>query len=331
MDVPDNKDDCAKWLRERGITTTGTLTELQMRIRKFNLYPSLSEKLKKKNEKNYSFETSLDPLTIPPPSAAWNSNETQYPTVTETMFKTFASKQREASLGQQDKAYKMLASRKITSVKIIKVDRYNTFVKGYVKISYGVQSHRAVVLFCSLVPSKAYCQCAIGVSGLCCHVQAVLLFLKHYTNTKEKILELTCTQQIQKWHKRPKKGMSVPMLPLRELKLTSAKSEKALIKSAKMVSSPNNIDQSRGKHKRDILKMKMEIDEKINKMNISFEHHCLTVMRNSEAGKNTSLLSHLSYKHSAKAAGFLADHDYCIKNLSFDSEIIYSSWEVGND
>ena len=123
MDVPDNKDDCTKWLRERGISTIGTLTEVQMRIRKFNLYPSLSEKLKKKNEKNYSFETSLDPLTIPPPSAAWISNEIQYPTVTETMFKKYASNKREASLGQQDKAYKMLASKKITSVKILKVDR----------------------------------------------------------------------------------------------------------------------------------------------------------------------------------------------------------------
>ena len=90
MDVPDNKDDCAKWLRERGTSTTGTLTELQMRIRKFNLYPSLSKKLKKKNETNYSFDTSLDPLTIPPPSAAWNTNEIQYPTVTETMFEIYA-------------------------------------------------------------------------------------------------------------------------------------------------------------------------------------------------------------------------------------------------
>ena len=217
----------------------------------------------------------------------------------------------------------MLASRKITSVKILKVDGYNTFVKGCVKKSYGVQSHRAVVLFSSLIPSKAYCECPIGVSGLCCHVLAVLLYLKHYTSTKEKILELTCTQQIQKWHKRSKKGMSIPMLPLRELKLTSAKSDKALIKKAKIVSSPKP---SGNKYKRDVLKMKMEIDEKINKMNISFEHHCLTLLRNSEAGKNTSLLSHLSYKHSAKAAGFLADHDYCIKNVSFDSEIIRSSY-----
>ena len=61
MDVPGNKEDCTKWLRDRGISTTGTLAEVQMRIRKFNLYPKLAEKLKKKTEKNYCFETSLDP------------------------------------------------------------------------------------------------------------------------------------------------------------------------------------------------------------------------------------------------------------------------------
>ena len=160
-----------------------------MRIRKFNLYPSLAKKLKEKSEKKFSFETSLDPSNIPLPSAAWDAKETNYPTVTETMFNEFVSKKREASLGQQEKAYKMLASRKITSVKVFKTDRCNTFVKWYVKKSYGAQSNPAVVLFRLSVPSKAHCECAIGVSGLCCHVQAVLLFLKHYTNTKEKILE----------------------------------------------------------------------------------------------------------------------------------------------
>ena len=100
----------------------------------------------------------------------------------------------------------------------------------------GHRVDQLFILFCSLVPSKAHCECAIGVSGLLYVAMfKQCYYLQHYTNTKEKILELTCTQQIQTWHKKGKKGLSVPMLPLREIRLPSAKSQKALIKSAKVV------------------------------------------------------------------------------------------------
>ena len=64
---------------------------------------------------------------------------------------------------------------------------------------------------------KATCRCPVGLSGVCCHILALLLYLKHYTDTEEKILELTCTQQLQKWHRRSKKG-SIPMASLNEIK-----------------------------------------------------------------------------------------------------------------
>ena len=41
----------------------------------------------------------------------------------------------------------------------------------------------------------------------------------------EKILELTCTQQLQKWHRRSMKG-SIPMVPLNEIKRKSASMRK---------------------------------------------------------------------------------------------------------
>ena len=59
------------------------------------------------------------------------------------------------------------------------------------------------------------------VSVMCCQVLALLLFLKHFYETKVKILSLTCTEQLQKWHCRSKKG-SIPMVPLCHIKLTSA-------------------------------------------------------------------------------------------------------------
>ena len=62
------------------------------------------------------------------------------------------------------------------------------------------QWHR-IVFFNGLTPKKAHCSCPVGASGLCCHVLALMLFLKHYHDTSEKIFELTCTQQLQKWHR----------------------------------------------------------------------------------------------------------------------------------
>ena len=76
-----------------------------------------------------------------------------------------------------------------------------------IKKSYGTQIRPAVVLFPDSIPQTVHCSCPVGLSGLCCHVLAVLLYLKHYSDTKEKLLELTCTHQLQKWHR------SIPMVP----------------------------------------------------------------------------------------------------------------------
>ena len=61
------KDECITWLKNRGISTSGSLQELKMRINRFKLYPLLAEKLRLKTEKNFNFGTSLDPVNIPPP------------------------------------------------------------------------------------------------------------------------------------------------------------------------------------------------------------------------------------------------------------------------
>ena len=63
-----------------------------MKIRVFKLYPSLTEKLKKIAERNFSFYTSLNPADIPQMTAAWKSKEELYLRVTAAIFKTYASK-----------------------------------------------------------------------------------------------------------------------------------------------------------------------------------------------------------------------------------------------
>ena len=72
------------------------------------------------------------------------------------------------------------------------------FVRTMIEYSHGTTIAPAVVLFQSFLLQKATCSCLVGLSGLCCHILALLLFLKHYTDTNEKILELTFTEQLQK-------------------------------------------------------------------------------------------------------------------------------------
>ena len=207
-----SKSQCLEWLANHGLAISWTHNEMKQRINKFLLYPSLVEKLHKKATKSFNFVTSLHPNNIPLLSNEWSVNTKLYPIISEKDFSSYASKKFEGSLGQQKKAHQMLHSRKIVSVKSFN-DSGNLFVRALIKKSYGHEARPAIVLFINNKPVRGYCECPVGVSGLCCHVLCLLLYLIHYENTNEKILELTCTEVLQKWHKRSKKG-SVPILPL---------------------------------------------------------------------------------------------------------------------
>ena len=64
-----------------------------------------------------------------------------------------------------------------------------------IKDSYGTTIQPVLVSFQNSLPRKATCSCPVGLSGFGCRIFGLLLllFLKHYTDTNEKILELTCT------------------------------------------------------------------------------------------------------------------------------------------
>ena len=80
------KKDCIKWITDHGLSTSGTLDELHIRINKFKLYPSLTEKLKRKAERIFVFKTFLDPTNIPPLTAPWTSDDSLYPYITSSIF-----------------------------------------------------------------------------------------------------------------------------------------------------------------------------------------------------------------------------------------------------
>ena len=78
----------------------------------------------------------------------------------------------------------MLQSIKIVTVKTIH-KQSEIFVRAMIKKSYGTTIRPAVLLFQHSLPQKATCSRPVGLSGLYCHLLALSLFLKHYTDTNE--------------------------------------------------------------------------------------------------------------------------------------------------
>ena len=296
--------EAVEWLRDIGLAVNGTKEELQCRIKKYIRYPKLVNKLKTKCRSQFKFSCSLDPLCIPPITAKWKTNYESLPIITLEAFKVYASHKKEGSLGQQEKAYRMIHSLKIVSIKILQ-NEDNTFIKAIIKKSYGQQSRPAVVLFEGGNIKSAHCNCPIGASGLCCHVLALLLFLNHYHLTNEKLLELTCTQQLQKWHRRTKKG-SIPMIPIKDINVESAKIKK------------KHIQKKKSFVRRNVSEMISELNKKLDK-EVCVNEHFHSVLSKSEIGKKSSVGQLLSYKNTINLIG---DHDYCsqeIAKCSYDS------------
>ena len=308
-----SKEEASIWLRNLGLTVSGTREELLDRVKKFIRYPRLVERLQKRAENNFKFQCSLDPLTIPPITAKWRTSE-KLPFVSHEIFKKYSSLKQEGSIGQQEKAARMLQSRKIVTVKTLEADPSLMYIKALIKKSYGQQSRPAVILFFDGLPQKSNCPCPVGASGLCCHVLCLLLYLKHFSETKEKIEELTCTEKLQKWHRRVTKG-SIPMIPLREIKLKSAKLKR---KNGEIFCSP--ADPHTSHFTRDVTSLKAELKAKLEKEKPVTEHF-YTVMSKYECGRNSSFGQHLMYKFEKNKAHLLGDHQYLSKPL-YDCSII---------
>ena len=194
------------WLASIGVSTFGTKDDVIKRVNTYKKYPRLVGKLKKKANRAYKFLTALQPTDIPPKTAQWSSDSDQLPKVNNEGYMSYCSNKTEGNVVQQEKAVRLIKSLKIASVKSINDESGSVFVRGMIKKSYGHMTRPATIKFNGSVPICVHCPCSVGVSGLCCHVISLLLFFKHHGQTGEKVLALTCTEQLQKWHKKSRKG-----------------------------------------------------------------------------------------------------------------------------
>ena len=173
--VPDyNKKECIVWLKNLGLSTSGTKKELQAKILKFQSYLNLVSRLEKKTQRNFSFPCSIKPINIPELTANRKVSDELLPVVTEQICFNYASLQKERNDGQQQKAFKMFQSRKIVSVTVL-TQGSTLFVKAIIKGSYGQQAREAIIYFEGSKPQRAHYYCPIGASGLRCHTLAVLM------------------------------------------------------------------------------------------------------------------------------------------------------------
>ena len=67
------KEQALKWLRDHGLAVSGTKEVLITRIKKYIRYPKLIDRLKGRQNRDYVFQCSLDPLSIPPITASWKN------------------------------------------------------------------------------------------------------------------------------------------------------------------------------------------------------------------------------------------------------------------
>ena len=154
----------------------------------------------------------MDPTEIPPPSSAWSADQSLFPKVDTTTISQYTGFKRQGRKGQYCKAQRLFNSRKIKTVKVRK-DGEVTFVKATIIKSFGQEITRpAVLVFKDNYPVKGYCECPIGKCGICCHTVAPLFFLEHYSKHKVCLFSLTCTQKMQKWHKKEESQVWQPAL-----------------------------------------------------------------------------------------------------------------------
>lgn len=126
--------------------------------------------------------------------------EVAVPIVTENTIKEYQKAKYAGGKGQYRKANRLFSSRRITSVKACLSNEYSSviYVRANILKSYtGSVSRPATILFCKNTPLQAYCGCAVGKSGLCCHMIALLIQLNYYNDHKKLYLHMSCTEKLQ--------------------------------------------------------------------------------------------------------------------------------------
>ena len=255
------------------------------------------------------------------------------------MIKKYQALKRQGSLGQYRKALRMFNSRKVKTVKVCK-EGENVFVKAHIFKSFTSTSNSgitrpAVALFKDGTPVKGYCECSVGLSGLCCHVICLLIYLQHYTSHGIKFLALTCTQKIQKWHRkgaastRQTELCHVPLSQLR--KVWSSRKMLDISRTKRKLNFSNNeplteeLMEKSDWSKRDTSGMISRIRSGIQETGIDVENHIYFQLKKYDV--RSGLFGQLRYNYNYRLKQALQDHNY-VKDCLYDEQVLKPRFPV---
>ena len=215
------KVECVKFLRTvKGAKLTGNKCELISRVKGYIQHPDILNSIQTSPE--ITLETALDINSLNESCLQWNSGREHLPFVNFETVERYVKTREQAAQALQEKGYRMFASRKIVNIQTATVNENALLLKAFVRPSMENKPARPLwILFTENKPSKAFCRCPAGMSGLCCHVSATLYALEEHSRTSNLTLELACTSKLQTWHKnKPWRGK---LTEISNIKVESAK------------------------------------------------------------------------------------------------------------
>jgi len=279
--------------------------------------------------KKFKFPTSLPRESVPPATAGWKFDVSLFPKIGQGEIDAYQSHKRQGRKGQYRKAYRMFQSRRMKLIKAIQGEGISIYVKASILKSFSTDVTRTVtVLFEGNKPKKAFCECPVGACGLCCHAVLVLLQLKHFTEHKNFLLALTCTQKLQKWHrpsdKAKAKAKTASHIRLKYFRnVRSARKAICHKRSTRKIEihsseSVTDIDRSDW-FTRDVSEISHKVQDKLEGINIDISNHffkCLTKYK-IESG----LKQHLQYRN-AYHCKMMQEHDYAKHSVYYDETLL---------
>ena len=180
-----------QYCKELGLKVTGEKQELIERLAPLGKSTELFEKKVHRIRQTFRFSTSLDVSEVPPISANWKiigkNEDLNLPVVNENTIRDYQKAKYTGKKGQYRKAHFMFSLWRIMSVKMIDQENHYkcSFVKANILKSYtGSISRPVTIMFVGDTPLKAYCPCAVGKTGLCCHAIALLMQLNYFENIR---------------------------------------------------------------------------------------------------------------------------------------------------
>ena len=270
------------------LKATGTKQELVERLVIFQENNELLKKQPKEVHNNYVFRTSLE--EVPPLSSAWSVDRSLYPKVDSSTVATYTGYKKQGSKRQFRKARRVFLSRKIKTVKSVKVGD-KTIVKAVIIKSFGLEITRpAVVMFQKNLPVKGHCTCPIGKCGICCHVIAVLMYLEYYFKHNACLLSLAVTQKMQTWHRKGKmSGIATRAshIPLRSFR--DARSTRKPLKSSPKGSAVRNDIEKNNYYKRDVNEMSSKIARGVSREHLQLHFYKTLRKYNIKSGLSMQL------------------------------------------